>query len=304
MVEVETNIYGIYPKTEDLRKKINKWERGKIDTAEISDALHREKQLYYDHVEERKIHTFTDPLFNWYDILRPVVLLSGGKLGPLTRYKETNTFYRLPEFDEIRDLTKDPTANGGVESNPPFPLYQGADHSGFSAFLPSPVTLYRMSQVSDGLEKKDFIRRITDNYLKICEKFGVKKISLFESFEYNGDDLSFIDRLSKDHDLYLITEGKVKGEIFGGLREKLYSIIVSERGDIGVAGKYSKVPGIKLLDAHNTKLENPESVRKDLDEISKDGDFGKIVVTNSDYYDFLPRSIADKKIDILSQVGE
>ncbi|HKJ96429.1 MAG TPA: hypothetical protein VJ944_01655 [Thermoplasmataceae archaeon] len=304
MAKVETHVYGIYPKTENLRKNINRWERGKIETGEIYEALRQEKEQYFTLLDENKIATFTDPLFNWYDVLRPIVLLSGGSLGPLTRYKENNTFYRLPEFEEVKGLTMDPTKNAEVESNPPFPLYQNAGSNGFSAFLPSPVTIYRMSQVSEKIGKSDFINKITDNYLEICRKFGVKRTTIFESFEYGNEDISFLDRLSKELDVYLITEGKLNEATFKNLSEKLYSVVVSKEGDISLAAKYSKVPGVKLLDAHNTKLERVDSLKKKVEELSGGINAESIVVTNSDYYDFLPRSIADRKVEILSQVSE
>lgn len=302
MVKVETHIFGIYPKTEELRIKINRWERGRLQTSEISETISKEKETYYKLVKDAGITTFTDPLFNWYDILRPIVLLSGGKLGPLTRYKENNTFYRLPEFDAVSGLALDPTKSGEIEANPPLPLYQGTDEEGFSAFLPSPVTLYRMSQVSEKVSKAKFVSAIIDNYLEICKKFGIRRISLFESFEYGDEDISFLDRLSDELDVYLITEGEIRDEQFSKLNGKLYSIIVSDTSNFSVALKHSKVPGIKLIDARNTKLETVDSVKSQIASVA--GGAEKVVVTVTDYLDFLPRSIADKKVEILSKVGE
>lgn len=304
MVEVETHVYGIYPKTEDLRKKINRWERGRIDSSEISETLKNEKDIYYNLVKGAKIDVFTDPLFNWYDILRPVALISGAKLGQLTRYKETNTFYRLPEFDEVTGLAIDPAKSSEVESNPPFPLYQGAEAPGFSAFFPSPLTLHRMSQVAESIDRDEFITRITENYLEICSKFGAKKVTIFESFEYVNEDLSFIDRLSSKLDVYLVTEGELSEEPLKTIKNKPYSIVASNRDSFSLAAEYSKVPGIKLIDAHNTRLEKVDELKKQINEAAAGKNASKVVVTNSDYYDFLPRSIADKKVEILSKAGE
>lgn len=304
MVKIETLVYGIYPKTEDLRKKINRWERGRIDSAEISETIRREKEVYFGLMRDSKIDTFTDPLFNWYDILRPVSLLSGAKLGQLTRYKETNTFYRLPEFEEVIDLVFDPSKYSEVESNPPFPLYQGADAPGFNAFLPSPVTLHRMSRIAESIDKGEFISRITGNYLEICRKFGIKKITVFESFEYSNEDISFIDRLSSEFEVYLVTEGELSEDTLKTLKNKPYSIVTADRDNFALAAEHSRVPGIKLVDAHNTRLEKAEEIREKAEELQEGSSSGKIVVTNSDYYDFLPRSIADRKVEILSRAGE
>ncbi len=304
MVKTEKHIYGIYPKTEHLRIRINRWERGKIEVKEISSILKDEKATYFSLLKDNRIDSFTDPLFNWYDILRPVVLLSGGKLGPLTRYKETNTFYRLPEFDSVKELAFDPTEFREVEDNPPFPLYQSSDSNGFSAFLPSPVTLRKLSQVAEGTKKEDFQSAIARNYLEICKKFGVERVTLFESFEYNGDDLSFLDALSEKVKVTLITEGELKEPPLKTFKKKVYSIVSGDADNVRKASEYSEVPGLKVIDAHNTKLEDPKELKKRIGEASSAAGTDRLLVTNSDYMDFLPRGIADKKIELLSRAGE
>ena len=161
-----------------------------------------------------------------------------------------------------------------------------------------------MSQVAESVNKKDFISKITENYLEICKKFGAKRVTIFESFEYNGEDISFIDSLGKELDVYLITEGELDEGALKTLGSKPYSIVASDRDNFSLAAKYSRVPGIKLLDAHNTRLEKVEDLRKQFEELASAENLEKIVVTNSDYYDFLPRSIADKKVGILAKAGE
>lgn len=305
MVKIETHVYGIYPKNEDLRIKLNRWERGRIETGEISDIIKKEKDIYFDLVEKLNISSYTDPLFNWYDILRLPAILSGAELGPLTRYKETNTFYRLPEFSKVTSLTRDPTKSEEVSSNPPLPLFQGTKRKGFSAFFPSPVTLFRMSQVQDGIKREEFIDQVTSNYADICRKFDVKSITLFEALEYGQeDDLSFLNKLAGEFKVYLVTEGEVRESNFSGVSEKLYSIITGDQDNAAVSAKHCEKPGVKLIDAHNTKLEDSSEVRKKAESIAKAVGVDNIVVANSDYLDFLPRKIADKKLEILSKVGE
>lgn len=304
MVKLEKQIYGIYPKTEHLRIRINRWERGKIDVKEISDILREEKDIYFKHVQEKGIDVFTDPLFNWYDILRPIVLLSGGRLGPLTRYKETNTFYRLPEFDKLGKLSLDPREFREIEDNPPLPLYHNFEADGFSAFLPSPVTLFKMSVVPDSIKKNEFQENITENYLDLCGKFGVTRLTLFESYEYNGDDLSFLNKLIERFKVTLVTEGELKEAPLKTISKKPYSIVGTDIDNARTAAKYSEVPGLKVIDAHNTKLENPSNLGEILENVSAEIGTDRLLITNSDYLDFLPREIADKKIDIISRVGE
>lgn len=305
MVKIETHIYGIYPKTEDLRKKINRWERGKLETKEIAETLEREKDIYYDLIAQAGTGSFTDPLFNWYDILRPVALLSGAELGPLTRYKETNTFYRLPEYQSVSGPTKNPLEHGELDSNPPLPLYRKPDSEGFSLFLPSPLTLLRMSELREGLSRDAFLKGIIPVYLEICKAYGAKNITFFEAFPYIDDDsLSFLDSFTGDYRVYLITEGVLSENLFKGLKSKPYSVVTGDEGSFRVAADVSEAPGFKLVDAHNTKLENVSEIRKKAEKLASGSKSDKIVVANSDYLDFLPREIADRKVKILSEIGE
>lgn len=303
MVKIETHIYGIYPKTNDLRIKINRWERGRIETKDIAEILAKEKDSYYDLVKGAGINSFTDPLFNWYDILRPVALLSGAELGPLTRYKETNTFYRKPEFKTVEGVKSDPSKFGEIDSNPPLPLYHKSDTQGFSAFFPSPVTLHRMSEVAEGISGVDFNKKIVENYIDICGKFGATSITLFEAFEYGDEDLSFLDLLTKKFKVYLVTEGEIREQSFSSLSNKLHSIVSSDTDNARVSANFSKSPGLKLIDAHNTKLEESDSIKIRAEEIASSIGSETVVATNSDYMDFLPRVIADRKVEILSKVG-
>ncbi len=103
MVRMEGFVHGIYPKSEKLRVRIGRWERGSLSAGELNDLIADETAIYEDLFDGQALHT--DPLFNWYDIFRPIVLMSSGMdLGPLTRFEETNTFYRIPQLHGLPSL--------------------------------------------------------------------------------------------------------------------------------------------------------------------------------------------------------
>lgn len=107
-MQIDKLVYGIYPKTNELRLHIGRWEKGKIPDATLNENIESEKAMFYDLLKEGSIE-HTDPLFNWYDILRPVSLIVDGiDLGPLTRFKETNSFYRMPVINNISGISIDP----------------------------------------------------------------------------------------------------------------------------------------------------------------------------------------------------
>lgn len=307
MTEIKTLVYGIYPKTEHLRKSLNRWERGKLPVDELKAILKEEKDSVFRLFQENRISSFTDPLFNWYDIFRPLALITEGiEIGPLTRYKETNTFYRLPVVGKVGGLREDPKSEAALEANPPLPLYRGTEQEGFVAFLPSPVSFYRLSKVEEDVTFEDFSSAVLKNYASILDSTGTKKVLLFEPLEYDQtQDLSILNEFLEKYSVTLVTTGRLNEENFSGLKGRFESIIVGENeSDLRIAAKYSETPGVGLIDAHNTKLENAAEVRSKAEKIASDLGVEKIVVANSDYLDFLPRSVSDKKIRVLSEIGD
>lgn len=306
MVDFKTLVYGLYPKTENLRKKLSKWERQMISSEEINNIITEEKGQVYDLFSSRHISQFTDPIFNWYDIFRPLVLsIDGFELGPLTRYKETNTFFRLPIVSKVGSLKFDPTKFMEMDGNPPLPLYLASKEEGFTIFLPSPFTFYRMSRVQGNLREEEFVKDLLKVYTEILEMYRARKVLLYESQDPIGVEMSFFNEFVKRYDVSMVFNENLGNVSFNNFEGKFESIIAGKsEADLSKAIEFSKVPGVKLIDARNTKLEDPEKVKGELKSIADQHSLESVVVTHSDYMDFLPRVIADKKVDVLSRIGE
>ncbi len=293
-MEVERLVYGIYPKSNELRLHIGRWEKGNIPDSTLNYNIESEKKLLYEKLNNYNI-IHTDPLFNWYDILRPLSLIIDGiDLGPLTRFKETNTFYRLPVINNINGIDIDPADFSPLNENPPLPLYI-EDEKNFAAFLPSPVSFYKMSRIN--MNYNEFEKKLENIYIKILKLYKTKNLVLYDPLPYSENDIIDLEAL-KNYKIRLVTTGNVHENNF---KQKLYSIIVDyNTNNIPVSKKLSDVPGMKLIDGYNTKMENPDK----LSEILSSLNLEKVIVSHSEYFDFLPRIIADKKIELISGVGE
>ena len=68
MSKVETMLYGIYPRDEQLRIAISKWERGATTTSELSGIINKEKYNLLSVFRQSGLDHYTDPLVNWHDI--------------------------------------------------------------------------------------------------------------------------------------------------------------------------------------------------------------------------------------------
>lgn len=284
-MELVSLIFGLYPRTQDLRRAYNKWEKGILSTEEVGEKIETETIKFYELANSAQLNYYTDPLFNWFDIFRPFVLSVGGiNLGPLTRYKETNTFYRLPIIERIGPLN-DIAQYREMKENPPLPLYHNDGSDSYVYFLPGIHSLLRMSKVNaneDDVEKS--LRKI---YVKMINELKIKKLLIFEPLEVNNFGL--YEELNEITKIFLVITGKVDNSHFAGNGKKFYSVI----GDDPYSyDNHCEIPGIKLIDSMNTKVEN--NVVERLKRFAND--FDKMIVTNNESFDFLPRSIADKKI--------
>ncbi|MEM0139858.1 MAG: hypothetical protein QXZ44_04515 [Ferroplasma sp.] len=293
-MEIERLVYGIYPKTNELRLHIGRWEKGTLPDSTLNNNIEMEKKALYAKMNEYNI-LHTDPLFNWYDIFRPLSLIIDGiELGPLTRFKETNTFYRIPLIDGLTGIAIDPLDFSPLNENPPLPLYLEDDEN-FAAFLPSPLSFYKMSKTD--IKYNDFEKKLEILYSKILKLYRTKKLVLYDPLPYNENDVLDLS-LFANYEISLVTTGKVYKN---NIRQKIHSMVVDYNdNNIGISKKLSEVPGIKIVDGYNTGIENADKLKAQLKSLNSD----KILVSHSEYMDFLPRIIADKKIELISRIGE
>lgn len=306
MTEILKLTYGTYPKTEKLRIRIGRWERGVLGAEELETLMSEETETFQGMARDSRIDGFSDPLFNWYDIFRPLSVISGGiELGPLTRYGETNTFYRLPEIRGKLVTEANPADFAKIEDNPPLPLYhvdQGGDQL---AFLPGPETFFHFCGNVNKMSFGEFSTVLGGYYSSILSKFRFRRTLIFESVPLEHDDLSGFYSHIRPSSTVLFTVGTLKESSLASTGGKFHSVIVTPSQDnISSAEAHSDVPGVSLVDAHNTKLENPAELKISLDKLGEEHGLQRMYVTHNDYLDFLPRKIADKKLQLLGRVGE
>ncbi len=267
-----------------MRRAYGKWDRGQITSSEISSKIQEESSIYYELARDASLDYFTDPLFNWYDILRPIAISTEGvKLGPLARYKETNTFYREPEIERIGKM-RELNEFREVEENPPFPVYHELESESYLHFLPGINSFLRMSKVSGNISEAK--TNLKDNYVDMVKKYGIKRLLIYEPFESN--DYRIYDDLNEIASIFLVITGK--GGIFSNEDGKRFFSIIGD-GPYSYS-KYCEVPGVKVVDAHSTRIS--DGVVEKVKPYSSD--FDKLIVANTESFDFLPRVIADKKV--------
>ncbi|MHB1439908.1 MAG: uroporphyrinogen decarboxylase/cobalamine-independent methonine synthase family protein [Cuniculiplasma sp.] len=299
-MRIETLIYGIYPRSDRLRLEYGRLERGVETTEKIKDIIREEKSNFYQMT--KGINFVTDPLFNWYDVFRSISLsVDGISLGPLRRYLETNTFYREPEITRLGELKLDVLEPLEFEDNPPFPMFQN-DHRGVLPIFPEPSSMYSMSSVSPEVGEKEFSLKLLKIYDRIAEQFNSGQIVIF-SPKATYQNMEIYKELNSSRQLFLVLNESVKEGSFENLSFKFESIIVPDKKYLDLAQNNSIKPGLQMLDSHNTRIETVEELKKELLTIENATGIKNLIVTHRDYMDFLPRTIADRKVKILKEMN-
>ncbi len=132
-MDVFVCLTGLYPRGEALIQATRDHDRGRIPRDALEEAYAR------DYAELKALQQegdwVSDGLLAWQDLVRPFGELAGAQIGALTRYFETNTFYRRLRFPEQ------------LPERVPEAWLSHYFRFGNHAILPSPLTLSRMSNL-------------------------------------------------------------------------------------------------------------------------------------------------------------
>jgi len=300
----EAYIVGIFPRNEQLADKWKKWERGQIAEKEFKSEL--------DEALEKviKLQTVTgltyvhDPQIDWHDIFRPFTDLKGIKAGPLTRYFENNTFYKMPIIKEKVKYPKGFITNYTHQDKLP----KGKK---WIASLPGPYTFYKLSIHKDPETGKATITNIISGAIEDLKNEGYKFIILHEPAiaYYDTIDWELVKQLYREV-MKLGIEYRIH-LYFGDIRNKIGDLVeVSPHGfsidvtytELNSLGNFN-VETIVLgaIDAQNTLMENPDDLINKIKRFSKNHDT-KIAITPNTDLEYLPYQIAEAKVMLLSEV--
>ena len=90
-------IPGIYPRSEALVQATRDLDRGRTTAEAVDEQVQRDLDELVRVQQEAGLDLLADGMLRWQDLFRPLLEASGGlEPGPLTRFLDTNSFYRAP----------------------------------------------------------------------------------------------------------------------------------------------------------------------------------------------------------------
>jgi 5-methyltetrahydropteroyltriglutamate--homocysteine methyltransferase len=88
---------GIYPRSEALVQATRDLDRGRTSAEAVDEQVRRDLDELVRVQQEAGFDLLADGMLRWQDLFRPLLEGSDGlEPGPLTRFLDTNSFYRAP----------------------------------------------------------------------------------------------------------------------------------------------------------------------------------------------------------------
>ena len=98
---------GIYPRSEALVQATRDLDRGRTSPEAVDAQVERDLEELVAVQQAAGLDLLTDGMLRWNDVFRPLVEASEGlEPGALTRFLDTNTFYRAPAASRKPKLTR------------------------------------------------------------------------------------------------------------------------------------------------------------------------------------------------------
>jgi 5-methyltetrahydropteroyltriglutamate--homocysteine methyltransferase len=88
---------GIYPRSEALVQATRDLDRGRTTAEAVDEPVRHDLDELVAVQREAGLDLLSDGMLGWQDLFRPLLAAAAGlETGPLTRFLDTNTFYRAP----------------------------------------------------------------------------------------------------------------------------------------------------------------------------------------------------------------
>lgn len=288
-------VFGIFPRSEKLID-ISRSGNG------FSEAAGKESDLLIKAQKEFDVSYVDDPQLVWDDMFRPILLTQKGfSINGITRYFETNTFYKQPVIGSRIEYSGSLERYLSSHVTPPSLIT-----------LPDPFTFFCMSKNvwynDDAVLVRDLgtlLARIANDLKNYGYKLLVLKGPMYAKCDASRLQESILDSF---HEIKNSFSGKVIVHTYFGNPGINAKILTGSSIDgIGVDPKFvsqndiqlygSKEISVGIIDGSNTRLENVDELRASLRGLKA----SNIYITNNIDLEFLPQNFAMSKVKLIGE---
>jgi 5-methyltetrahydropteroyltriglutamate--homocysteine methyltransferase len=279
---------GIYPRSEALVQATRDLDRGRTTVAEVEKQRQADARVLVTAQEEAGLDLLTDGLLDWQDLFRPLAERSDGLTArPLTRFLDTNTFYRALLVDgppRLREPIPAPELPAGR----------------WLATLPAPSALARAARGAASAEA--FAADVLASQIEADAQTGCALVVLVDPLlaREGGveEAISSLRELPEDVPLALhLPFGDASG-ILDALADAPVSAIGVDfyaTSLDAVPDGYPKELVAGVVDVRSSALENPDELAAFAEALLERNPAGVGLTVNGDLQ-FVPDSVAREKL--------
>jgi 5-methyltetrahydropteroyltriglutamate--homocysteine methyltransferase len=293
--EVRAYAPGIYARSEGLVQATRDLDRGRTTEEAVEKQRDADLRSFLDAQREAGLDYLSDGLLNWQDIFRPFDEAAEGlEPGPLTRFLNTNTFYRTPAATAEAPVLLEPLGE---------PCFRIGDlpRDRWVATLPSPHAL--AVSAAGELEPRAIAEGVLGPQIRWLAGNGCAMVVLQESGIFGGEiDIyplsEALDALESPLPLALQLPFGDSGNILGELVDLAVEAIGVDFYATDVEALPRPFPKTLLagvIDARNSLLEEPEEVARFGRSLLEELEGELHLVPNGDLQ-FVPEKIARQKV--------
>ncbi len=309
---VEVHLSGVFPRSEKLIDATRAAVRGNLPQAEVDSVLRQDVDSLVELQEESNLDALVDGQLNWQDLFRPFSqLLSGIELGSLTRWFDNNTFYRKPIIVEKVSL-KSKDLKQFFRSDL---LPKGSPKK---AILPGPFTFAHLSENKGYSSFSDLVNDLARALKGVIASL---RESGYESFQFNEPSICAPDRTQQEleitkHAYQTCAQGiggrSILQTYFGDASQVIETLLDYPVDAIGIdfyatsldglkEYDFTKILGCGCVDGRNSLLESPKDLKTFVSQARENLEPVDIHLTPNCDLDFLPETVAEKKVRILGE---
>jgi 5-methyltetrahydropteroyltriglutamate--homocysteine methyltransferase len=301
--EIKAYVPGIYARSEELVQATRDLDRGRTTTAAVEERRVADLRTFLDVQREAGLNYLSDGLLNWQDIFRPFDEAARGlEPGPLTRFLNTNTFYRAPVVTKGTPQLIEPLGE-------PYFCIGDLPRNGWVATLPSPHAL--AASAAGDLTPRAVAEGVLGPQIRWLEQNGCAIVVLQETALFGGRIDVYplndaLDALQSPLPLALQLPFGDSGDVLGELVELDVAMIGVDfyATDLEALPRpFPKTLLAGVVDARNSLLEEPEEVARFGRALLRELDGELHLVPNGDLQ-FVPEKIARQKVLRLGEAAE
>ncbi|MCI4368878.1 MAG: hypothetical protein L3K09_04870 [Thermoplasmata archaeon] len=152
---IRTSLTGPFPRSEALVGATRDFDRGRTNAEALEELYDRTEREVVQLEERLGLDPVTGGFLRWADLFRPFAeTWAGFTVGPVTRWFETNTFYRQPILHAPPERTA-----GAIAARLPKPAFElGAKKA--HVLLPGPYTFAGMLDNRSGETEEALVHRL------------------------------------------------------------------------------------------------------------------------------------------------